>query len=131
MLSIQKRGGVRILLYGAGQGGGFAVREMRLNPDRRMDPVGFLDDDPMKKGASTYGLTVHGDLSCLHDAVRKTRAEQVVIVSSSISTDRATDILLACRALGFPCTRMTFEFDSDISQGDGFRSMEPKASVNA
>jgi len=130
VLGIQQRSGTRVLLYGAGQGGAFAVREMRLNPDRGMNAVGFLDDDPAKKNAKTYGLTVFGDLQDLSTAVRKTRAEQVVICSSKMTSEQATAVLIACQALGVPCTRMTFEFDSSVSSGDGFQMHQPAASLH-
>jgi UDP-GlcNAc:undecaprenyl-phosphate GlcNAc-1-phosphate transferase len=116
VIGLQKRSGIRVLLYGAGQGGEFAVRELRLNPERKMNPVGFLDDDGAKHGAKVYGLTVFGDLSGLEHAVRKTCAEQVIICSSSLLPERSAQIFIACRELGLACTRMTFEFDGDISQ---------------
>ena len=38
----------RVLVYGAGAFGQLLVREMRANPHWHMNPVAFIDDDPMK-----------------------------------------------------------------------------------
>src|SRR5919199_4059343 len=38
----------RVLVYGAGAFGQLLVREMRANADWNMNPVAFIDDDPMK-----------------------------------------------------------------------------------
>ena len=114
VLGIQQRRGTRVLLYGAGQGGEFAVREMRMNPAHRMNPVGFLDDDPVKKDSRNYGLRIWGGFVALEQAIRSTRAEQVVICSSKIPEDRAIVISRTCQALGIPCSRMRFSFDEQL-----------------
>src|SRR5690606_36221237 len=39
----------RIVVYGAGAFGRLLVREMRANDRWRMNPVAFIDDDPLKQ----------------------------------------------------------------------------------
>ena len=48
----------RVLIYGAGSGGQMLAREMRANNDWQMNPVGFLDDDPIKQRRWILGLPV-------------------------------------------------------------------------
>ena len=38
-----------VLIVGAGEGGRLVVRELMRNPELRMRPVGFIDDDPRKR----------------------------------------------------------------------------------
>ena len=51
----------RVLVYGAGQFGQTLVREMRANAQWNMNPVAFLDDDPMKARRWIMGVPVRGD----------------------------------------------------------------------
>ncbi len=63
----------RVLVYGAGQFGQALVREMRANPRWNMNPVVFLDDDPMKAKRWIMGVPVRGtidDLAGRHAALR-------------------------------------------------------------
>ncbi len=73
----------RVLVYGAGSFGQLLVREMRANVDWSMNPVAFIDDDPMKAHRWIVGVPVRGTLDDLAagDATpfrRRGRAEQPV-----------------------------------------------------
>ncbi len=56
-----------LLIYGAGMAGMNLVREIRANPNLHYQIIGFLDDDPRKRGASFSGISVIG---CGRDATR-------------------------------------------------------------
>jgi len=51
-----------VLIYGAGEAGVLLVKESRINPNFSYRIVGFLDDNPNKKGGKVYGLKVLGGL---------------------------------------------------------------------
>ncbi len=56
------KGARDILIVGGGDGGRLVVRELVRNPQLRMRPVGFVDDDPRKRGTKDeYGLRVARD----------------------------------------------------------------------
>jgi FlaA1/EpsC-like NDP-sugar epimerase len=69
----------RVLVVGAGQAGTMVVREIRRNPQLRMAVVGFLDDDPGKRGKRVTGVPVLGDTSAVKDVLASRRIDEVII----------------------------------------------------
>ena len=67
----------RVLVYGAGAFGQTLVREMRANPHWNMNPIAFIDDDPMKAHRWIMGVPVRGTIDDLErddaSATRSTR----------------------------------------------------------
>ena len=53
--------GQEVLIVGAGEGGQLIAREMQRTPRLRQTPIGFVDDDPRKRGMRINGLKVLGD----------------------------------------------------------------------
>jgi len=70
---------LRALLYGAGSAGAMVARSAQRESDAGLEPVGFLDDDPSRKGKQVAGLTVFGDADALRDAVTLTGARVLLI----------------------------------------------------
>jgi UDP-GlcNAc:undecaprenyl-phosphate GlcNAc-1-phosphate transferase len=103
--------GARALLYGAGDGGLLALRELRQNPDAPWTPVGFVDDDPMKNGQVMQGLRVLGagdDLDALctgHDV------DAVLITTTQMSSDKMDRICRRCTEAGVECRTFRIQFD--------------------
>ena len=50
----------RVLIVGAGDGGRLTLREILRNPTLALNPVGFVDDDPLKAGLRIDGVKVLG-----------------------------------------------------------------------
>ena len=71
-LETQKRktlSGDKVLIYGAGRGGELLLREIINNKNLKVQPVGFLDDDPLKKGKKIQGYPILGpfkDIDGIH-----------------------------------------------------------------
>jgi FlaA1/EpsC-like NDP-sugar epimerase len=111
-----------VLVVGAGDGGRLVVRELARNPQLRMRPVGFVDDDPRKIGMKDeYGLRVLGttsadDLAKVLDEVEP--HEVVIAIPSAPGTVRAS-VVAACRERGIPVrtTPTVFELLRDGSGG--------------
>ena len=51
----RKRKARKVLVVGAGSGGQMVVREMQLNPNLGNRAIGFVDDDPRKRGHAQPG----------------------------------------------------------------------------
>lgn len=89
--------GRRVLIYGAGDGGEMIFRELINNPGLRYIPVGFIDDDPMKKGKVLHGLRVFDANSTLPEICEAQRINEVLISFQNISADRLEQMKLLCR----------------------------------
>ena len=61
----------RVLVYGAGGYGQLLVREMRANASWHMNPIGFIDDDPLKARRWIVGVPVHGAIEQLENTMRR------------------------------------------------------------
>jgi UDP-GlcNAc:undecaprenyl-phosphate GlcNAc-1-phosphate transferase len=103
--------GCRVLIYGAGDAGELLVREMINNKELRYTPVGFLDDDPHKKGRVIHGLRVFGGNGSLRAICREQRVMEVLISSSKVSEDRVREIRTDCEADGVTLKRMRIHFE--------------------
>jgi UDP-GlcNAc:undecaprenyl-phosphate GlcNAc-1-phosphate transferase len=84
------------LIYGAGDGGELVLRELYNNPEWNYAPIGFLDDDPLKKDKVIHGLRVYvGNGSLLH-ICRDNDVEEILIASRKIQPERLTDLREIC-----------------------------------
>ena len=90
----------RILIIGAGGSGEKILREIFDNPYLDHEVVGFLDDDPGKKGRAIHGVPVFGAVNLLPEVLRKHQIDQIFISMPSASgaeMRRIIDICEECR----------------------------------
>ena len=104
-------GGRRVLIYGAGDGGELLLREMRNNLRLQYTPVGFVDDDPHKKGTVIHGLRVFGGNGNLRRVCDEQQVEEVLISSSKIEQERVREILRDCEDASITLKRMRIEIE--------------------
>ena len=52
--------GERVIIYGAGRGGELLLREILNNQRLSVRPIGFIDDDSLKKGKKLQGFPILG-----------------------------------------------------------------------
>ena len=72
-----------VLVVGAGSGGQMVVRELKLNPNLGARAIGFLDDDPRKRGMRTEGLKVIGTTDEIGPICDRLAPDEVVIAIPS------------------------------------------------
>ena len=105
------REGCRVLIYGAGDGGELLLRELLNNRDWQYTPVGFVDDDPNKKGKVIHGLRVFGGNGMLLSVCKEQRVEEVLISSSRFSDERIAEIMRECEAEQISLKRMRIRIE--------------------
>jgi FlaA1/EpsC-like NDP-sugar epimerase len=85
--------GKRVLVIGAGDAGEMIVRDMRHNPRHGYQPVGFVDDDPGKRGEQIHGVPVLGGRADLARIIEKTRPDDVLIAMPSAPASVTQDVV--------------------------------------
>ncbi len=99
------KGARDVLIVGGGDGGRLVVRELIRNPQLRLRPVGFVDDDPRKQrmkdehGLKVLGTTDSEDLARILDEVEP---DQVVIAIPSAPGTLRARVVVACRKRAIP-----------------------------
>jgi len=101
-LPLRRRGdqtAAKLLIVGAGSAGQMIAREIRQNPALGKEIVGFIDDDPDKKGGNIAGFPVLGSQEHLAEAVVRTGASEVIIAIPSATGRQMRAIVERCKAL--------------------------------
>jgi len=101
----------RILIAGAGDAGAMVAREMGRNRQLGMEPVGFVDDDPVKQGKRIYGLPVFGAIADLAAIARAHSVDEVTIAMPSASGRVVRGVADLCRDAGVPSRTMPGMFE--------------------
>jgi FlaA1/EpsC-like NDP-sugar epimerase len=100
-----------LLIVGAGDGGRLVLREILRNPELRLKPVGFVDDDPTKRRLRIDGVRVLGTTSELVRILDEAEPDEVTIaIPSAPGTLRAT-VVRACRERGIPVRTLPTVFE--------------------
>ncbi|HEX8775511.1 MAG TPA: hypothetical protein VF735_18220 [Pyrinomonadaceae bacterium] len=105
------RDGCRVLIYGAGDAGELLLRELLNNRELQYAPVGFVDDDPRKKGKVIHGLRVYGGNGQLRTICREQRVDEVLISSSQFADERVREILRDCEEEQVVLKRMRIKIE--------------------
>ncbi len=100
-----------VLIYGAGDGGELALRELRNNRALARRAMGFLDDDPGKTGTRIHGVPVLGGLDRLDDLLATHPIQEVVVASRKIPPERLRRLRVICAGQGVLVTRAAVRFE--------------------
>lgn len=97
-----------ILIYGAGMAGRTLLRDIQSRPSIGYRVVGFLDDDPGKRGHPFNGVPVLGTGREAAAIANRLRAkgidiEEIVVAMPSIDARRMSEALANCRAAKVAC----------------------------
>jgi FlaA1/EpsC-like NDP-sugar epimerase len=105
------RGARRVLVVGAGSGGQMVVREMQLNPNLGSRAIGFLDDDPRKRGMRLHGVNVLGTTEEVGDVLDEFHPNEVIIAIPSAPGVLRGRVVTACRERDLPVRTLPTVFE--------------------
>jgi FlaA1/EpsC-like NDP-sugar epimerase len=113
-----RRDARRVLIVGAGDGGRLLLRELLRNPELNLRPVGFIDDDPRKKGMRIPpGLEVMGTTAELGHVLEDVEPDEVLIAIPSAPGTLRAAVVRECRDRGVPVRTMPTVFEMLQSNG--------------
>jgi FlaA1/EpsC-like NDP-sugar epimerase len=93
-----RKGERNVLIAGAGDGGRLVLREIARNRELGLAPVGFLDDDPRKRGLRIDGVRVRGDTQDdLPRILEESEPDEVIIAIPSAPGSTRARIVRECR----------------------------------
>lgn len=92
----------KVLIIGAGSAGEMIVRDMLNNPRYNIEPIGFIDDDPHKKGMRIHGLPIFGPRQQIPDIVTLHQPNEILIALPAMSSKVVREIFELCKQFGLP-----------------------------
>ena len=107
-----------VLIYGAGESGVLLVKESRINPNFPYSIIGFLDDNPNKKGGKVYGLKVLGGLEDVGKIVEKNDVSKIIISMPSVEQSKISSILKELNKLKDISVKILPNVDNLIEEGN-------------
>ena len=74
---------IKILIIGAGSAGEQIIREMIRNKNSNYSPIGFVDDDPVKRGIKIHGIKVLGKSEDIQKISKNYKIDEILIALPS------------------------------------------------
>jgi FlaA1/EpsC-like NDP-sugar epimerase len=109
-----------VLIVGAGDGGRLVLREIVRNRGLGLTPVGFLDDDPRKRGLRIDGVKVRGNTEAdLPRILEEAEPEEVIIAIPSAPGSTRGRVVRECRARAIPVRTLPTVFELLQARGAG------------
>ncbi|HEY7151896.1 MAG TPA: nucleoside-diphosphate sugar epimerase/dehydratase [Solirubrobacterales bacterium] len=100
-----------VLIVGAGSGGQMVVRELRLNPNLGARAIGFVDDDPRKRGMTAAGVKVLGATDEIGEILDRKAPDEVIIAIPSAPGVLRAKVVAACRERDIPVRTLPTVFE--------------------
>jgi FlaA1/EpsC-like NDP-sugar epimerase len=115
-----RRDARRVLIVGAGDGGRLVLREILRNPELGLAPVGFVDDDPTKRGMRLEGVRILGNTeSELPRILDESEPDELIIAIPSAPGTLRARVVRAGRERGIPVRTLPTVFELLQSSASG------------
>src|SRR3954449_7368715 len=108
---IARKGGREVLIVGAGNGGQLVASELRRNPELGGVPIGYVDDDPLKRGSRVAGLKIEGSTDELPRILDGAEPDEVIIAIPSAPGELRQKVVTACRVRDIPVRTLPTVFE--------------------
>jgi UDP-GlcNAc:undecaprenyl-phosphate GlcNAc-1-phosphate transferase len=97
--------GRKVLIYGAGKRGVYALKEFINNPRSGLSPVGFIDDSPRYQGKQINSFPVLGTLDSLGSILQKNSVSEVILCRKDLPQEKLHRLTEICRTNRIPLYR--------------------------
>ncbi len=125
VLRPRESGLVKVLIYGAGDGGVVASRELQRNGSLGRTLVGFLDDDPRKRHRTIHGVPVLGGADHLDRLLSAGNVGEVIIASRQIGEENLLLVSRACARHNVRVVNAFLRFE-ELGDAAGDRPRPPR-----
>jgi FlaA1/EpsC-like NDP-sugar epimerase len=119
---------LRTLIVGAGAAGDMLLRDLQRSNEHNYRVVGFVDDDPGKRGSIAGGRAVLGAVAELPELVKRYRVESVLIAIPRLPARRIREILNLCTDLKvrFKILPVSFVYLDDRAASAMLQDLSPE-----
>ena len=94
----------KLLIFGAGRAGELIARDIRNSASYHYNPVGFVDDDPLKVGRSVHGVPVLGTRAELARIMAERSPDEVLIAMPAAEAATVRSVVRALEQFSAPIT---------------------------
>jgi UDP-GlcNAc:undecaprenyl-phosphate GlcNAc-1-phosphate transferase len=101
----------RVVIYGAGDSGEFAINEILNNEQLELTPVCFIDDDTRKQGRSIHGYPVAGGINHLEGIIKNRNIDEVIISTPKIKEDKIKKMKQICEQTNVMLKRFSLKIE--------------------
>lgn len=118
-VSSHRRGnaGLSTLIIGSGDVGNTLARRLHERPELGLNPIGFLDNEPLIDGGEQpHGVPVLGSSWQLEEVVREHAVEHVIVAFSTAPNHVLLSLVRRCRALAVDVSLVPRLFE-EMSRG--------------
>ncbi|MBU1356582.1 MAG: polysaccharide biosynthesis protein [Candidatus Edwardsbacteria bacterium] len=88
----------RILIVGAGDAGEMVIRQMMAHPEYGYQPVGFIDDDPKKKGREIHRIPILGGRADIDRLAEENKVQEIIIAIPSATGSVVREVVEQCHS---------------------------------
>jgi UDP-GlcNAc:undecaprenyl-phosphate GlcNAc-1-phosphate transferase len=111
----RRDGGPRLVVYGTGDGGAMASRELLGRAAEGYRMLGFIDDDPAMARVRMQGYPVLGDYRSLVSLISNGAVDAVVITNRLIAVERLNELQDLCTEHQVALARLSLELDHIVA----------------
>jgi FlaA1/EpsC-like NDP-sugar epimerase len=98
--------GKKILIVGAGDAGENIVRELKNDPKSLYKPIGFIDEDPFKKGLMIHGVPIFGPISLIPYVIENHKPDEILITTALTNNNNIKKIYDLSKPYNIPIKKL-------------------------
>ena len=105
-ISFRKPEKKRMIVIGAGSGGELLLRDVERSRNYPYEIIGFVDDDPKKKGLKIRGIPILGTRKELERIISREAPDEFLIAIPSLTSRQLDEIIKDLRDYGLPIKKL-------------------------